>query len=251
MAAFKAMNYKGFAPDRFNAAKTMSMAGNADSAFYYLNVLWNKTEYIETDSLLNEKMLQPLHSDIRWRKLIEETTPRMPELAKKLATIRATDQDNRQKVKAIADRYSGESPEYLTALSQLNTQDSINQAEVFAILDRYGWMGRGDIGNTGCSALFLVVQHAPIEAQEKYLPLMRAAVKEGKARKQNLAYLEDRVLVKRNKKQLYGSQLKPAGRGFFPIIDIEHLNERREYVGLAPFSKEEMAEIKRQSQSWK
>jgi hypothetical protein len=87
--------------------------------------------------------------------------------------------------------------------------------------------------------------------QEKYLPVMKAAVKEGKARKQNHAYLEDRVLVRRNKKQLYGSQLKAGGSVYYPILDVKNLNERRSYVGLAAFDDVEMAEIMRQSQSWK
>lgn len=251
LAAFKSLNYKGFAPDRFNAAKALAMSGNIDSAFQYLTILWKKTEYIETDSLLNEKMLIPLQSDGRWKKLIAETTPRMPELAKKLATIRAADQEYRQKFKDLKSVEGKEATDNQTLATQINTRDSINQAEVFAIIDKYGWLGREDIGNTGCSALYVVILHAPIEAQEKYFPIMKAAVKEGRARRQNLAYLEDRMLVRRGKKQLYGSQFKAGGKGYFPIADIEHLNERRAYVGLVPFSAAEMTEIKRQSLGWK
>jgi hypothetical protein len=229
----------------------MAMSGKSDSAFQYLNILWNKTEYIDKDSLLNEKLLSPLWSDSRWDKLIFQTTPKMPEIAQKLSEIRIKDQESRQKLNAAQAKFGKDSKEYRSHLSKLNAEDSVNQLYVVDLLDKHGWLGRQDIGNSGCTALFNVFLHASIEVQEKYLPVMKAAVKEGKARKQNHAYLEDRVLVRRNKKQLYGSQLKAGGSVYYPILDVKNLNERRSYVGLAAFDDVEMAEIMRQSQSWK
>jgi hypothetical protein len=216
-----------------------------------LNILWKKTEYLEYDSLRNERLLISLHKDLRWLKLLDEAKPKMPELAIRLAEIRESDQNGRNQVKAVLAKYGKESTEYKELWSAINLQDSLNQREIFDIIDKFGWLGRNDVGNAGSSAIYLVIQHSPIEAQEKYLPIMRDAVKAGKARRQNMAYLEDRVLVRRGKKQLYGSQFKGIDGGYFPIIDIEHLNERREFVGLAPFSIEEMKEVRRQSLEWK
>ena len=66
---------------------------------------------------------------------------------------------------------------------------------------------------------------------------MRAAVKKGNARAQELALLEDRVLTNQGKKQIYGSQVKIDSTGkylFFPIADEANVNKRRIKVGLGP-----------------
>ncbi len=60
----------------------------------------------------------------------------------------------------------------------------------------------------GADALFLVIQHANLKTQEEYLPVMRESVNNGQAAPQYLAMLEDKVLVKQGKKQMYGSQIE-------------------------------------------
>jgi hypothetical protein len=56
------------------------------------------------------------------------------------------------------------------------------------------------VTGSGCSretcgncALFFVIRHPDLKAQEKYLPMMRQAVKDGKANGSQLAMLEDTV----------------------------------------------------------
>lgn len=73
-------------------------------------------------------------------------------------------------------------------------------------LDERGWLGPDVIGQTGNSTLFLVIQHADLVTQEKYLPMMREAVTKGNAKGSSLALLEDRVLIRNGKQQRYGSQ---------------------------------------------
>ena len=96
------------------------------------------------------------------------------------------------------------------------------------------------MGEKGNSALFLVVQHAPLSTQEKYLPMMREAVKKGKARGTSLALLEDRVLMRNGKRQLYGSQVvtdpETSEKRFFPIEDVDNVDRRRAEVGLQPLA---------------
>ena len=88
-------------------------------------------------------------------------------------------------------------------------------------------------------AAFLVVQHTDQSTQEYYLPFLKAAVEEGEARPQDLALLEDRVLMRQGKRQRYGSQLQENGNGgwkFYPIEDEVNVDERRKSVGLPPIS---------------
>lgn len=116
-------------------------------------------------------------------------------------------------------------------------QDSVNLLKVTRILDKYGWLGPDVIGWQGGTALFLVIQHADLKVQEKYLPIMREAVKVGKMNSGSLALLEDRVALRQGKKQIYGSQIEKNAKGDWvvsPIEDEINVNERRKSVGLEP-----------------
>ncbi len=84
--------------------------------------------------------------------------------------------------------------------------------------------------------LFLVIQHSPLEIQQKYLPMMRDAVKKNNARSSSLALLEDRIALRTGKRQIYGSQIgRDQETGEFyvsPIEDPENVDKRRAEVGL-------------------
>jgi len=115
--------------------------------------------------------------------------------------------------------------------------DSVNMIKVADILRRYGWPGEEIIGWPGSSAIWAVIQHSTLENQEKYLPLMREAVKNGKARPAQLAMLEDRILVGKGKEQIYGTQAGTDSLGIYklyPIKDERNVNKRRFSAGLGP-----------------
>jgi hypothetical protein len=117
-------------------------------------------------------------------------------------------------------------------------QDSANLVEVVKILDDHGWLGPEEVGGKGNAAIFLVIQHAELPVQEKFLPMMRDAVKQKKARMKDLALLEDRVLMRQNKKQIYGSQVVKVNGSWVahPIEDPAHVDERRAEIGLEPIA---------------
>jgi hypothetical protein len=115
--------------------------------------------------------------------------------------------------------------------------DSINMSKVSYILSSYGWPGEEIVGWNGNSTLWAVIQHSTLENQEKYLPIMRDAVKNGKARPAQLALLEDRILVRNGKEQIYGSQAQTDSLGIYklcPIKDEQNVNKRRFLAGLGP-----------------
>lgn len=115
--------------------------------------------------------------------------------------------------------------------------DSCNLAFVSRFIDQFGWRGADEVGQQGNSVLFLVIQHSPLAVQEKYLPAMQKAVREKKARPDELAMLEDRVSVALHGYQIYGSQLMTNEKGVrsvSPIKDEANVNKRRAAVGLMP-----------------
>ncbi len=90
----------------------------------------------------------------------------------------------------------------------------------------------------------MVIQHADLATQEKYLPLLQASVEKGESKPSDLALLEDRILMRNNKPQKYGSQVitnNKTGKRFYEIENPEYVNQRRKSVGLIPI--EEYAKL--------
>lgn len=119
-------------------------------------------------------------------------------------------------------------------------KDSINLLKVNEILKQYGWLGPQDVGMNGSQGIFLVIQHADLVTQKRYLPLIIQAEKDGKTLSSNLAILEDRIAMREGKKQIYGSQGfkdKVTGKSYiYPVMDVDNLDQRRKAMGLPPMS---------------
>ncbi|MBX7108515.1 MAG: hypothetical protein K1X61_07710 [Chitinophagales bacterium] len=142
-----------------------------------------------------------------------------------------------KQLKAIFDRDQktrarGDSSQFMGYI------DSTNQIVVEALINKYGWLDRSIFGAASNYVCYIVIQHAPIEKQKKYLPMLMQSVADDESRSVDLAYLQDRVLMRENKKQIYGSQLVPdketGGWKFYPIEDEKNVNIRRAKIGLEP-----------------
>lgn len=164
---------------------------------------------------------------------------RFADIRAQLLAIRDEDQKYREQIEAVLKKTPLSSPEAQAVLQKMAAADAANLPKVEAILAEHGWLGPDEIGPQANGALFLVIQHADLPVQQKYLPLMRAAVKAGKAHGAALALLEDRVALAEGRPQTYGSQLRSEGDGplFVQAIDDpDHVDERRAAVGLPPMA---------------
>lgn len=124
--------------------------------------------------------------------------------------------------------------DYLNHWKEQDSLDIENTKIVTKIIDSMGWLGTEVIGDTANDALFLVIQHSTQATMEKYLPIMRKAAAENKAKKQNLALLIDRVEILNNRKQIFGSQVnqKDGKIVLYNMVEPEKVNERRKEMGL-------------------
>ncbi len=245
--AFAANGYKAYQTDRYNAACSWALSGDVDSAFYQLFYIVDKVKYSNLRHLTADEDLKSLYSDARWQKLVaavkankdaEEANLDKP-LVAELEKIHEDDQKYRQQIDAIEKKYGRQSAEMQAHWQLIHEKDSINLIKVTKILDERGWLGADVIGNQGNSTLFLVIQHSDLKTQEKYLPMMREAVKKGKAEGSSLALLEDRILLRNSKKQIYGSQIgrKESGEYYVQALDDpDNVDKRRASVGLPPLS---------------
>jgi hypothetical protein len=249
--AFQSLGWKGLPVHRYNAACAWALAGFADSAFFQLHNIATKANYTNYVQIMGDPALASLHRDKRWNPLLgiikqnkekadaAEAKLNKPLIAQ-LDTIFKDDQKYRIQMDTIITKYGWESPQMQAHIELMKRIDSINLVKVKNIIDRYGWLGSDVVGGTGNLTLFLVIQHADLTTQEKYLPVMREAVKKGNARAENLALLEDRVALRRGKRQTYGSQVdldKETNLYYvLPLNDPDNVDVRRASVGLGPLA---------------
>jgi hypothetical protein len=116
--------------------------------------------------------------------------------------------------------------------------DREHQRRLAGILERWGWPTIALVGAEASQAAWLLAQHAPdLGFMERCLELMRD-LPEGAIHPANLAYLQDRVLMRRGEPQVYGTQFVGSGGDLHvhPIADSDQLDERRAAVGLGPFA---------------
>lgn len=166
-------------------------------------------------------------------------------LASQLLNLNVKDQTLRFILPDVTKRFGAGSAEEKYFWSLIHQQDSLNEKEIVNLIEKYGWLGIDRVGEEANQSLWLVIQHAPLEIQEKYLPLLKKSVSEGNSQGWHLAYLEDRILMRNEKNQIYGTQslYDKEAKVFkiYPIEDVEHVNERREKLGMETV--EEYAEM--------
>lgn len=245
--AFASNKDLGRIDHRYDAARCWALAGEPDSAFHNLERI-AKSGYTKYYIITQDSSLKSLHGNKRWETIVtiikankEKSEPNLNEpLAAQLATIHYEDQTYRTQIDEIEKQYGFQSKEMELQWQLIAKKDSSNVRKVKAILDKYGWLGKDVVGAPGNATLFLVIQHADQATQEKYLPMMREAVKNGKAPASSLALLEDRVALKQGKKQIYGSQIaqNPKTGVYYirPLEDPKNVDKRRAEVQLPPLS---------------
>lgn len=233
--------------DLYNTACAHALAHESDAAFQHLFYLAiGSYRYEDVKQLTTDRDLTSLHADPRWTALVNQVRSNQEDdekfynkqLVTELDSIYTKDQRLRQTARDVEQQYGRKSTAYKNLWHSIHLADSMNLIQVRNILDHHGWLGLDSIGNRGNSTLFLVIQHVDLATQEAYLPMMREAVQKGHARSQSLALLEDRVAIRTGKRQIYGSQIgqDPLTGEYYvlPLIDPEHVNDRRAEVGLNP-----------------
>lgn len=243
-SAFKVFGGKGLSNDRYHAARAWAKANYPDSAFLQLNKIALKGNYSDVRSLNLDQDLISLHSDSRWGVLVAAVQINKDKsevnlnrtLVRILDSIHYEDQNSRLQIQDLENKYGRNSKELDDLWRTINDKDASNLKIVTTILDAHGWLGVDSIGIQGNMTLFLVIQHSNLTTQEKYLPMMREAVKKGNAVGSSLALLEDRVALGLGKKQIYGSQIgrDPTTGNWYvlPLEDPDNVNSRRKQVGL-------------------
>lgn len=121
--------------------------------------------------------------------------------------------------------------------------DSVRTVRLRALIEEYGWPDSARVGKEAAGAAFLILQHSPVdEFQEEMLPVLEELAGRGEVPSSDAAMLVDRVLMRQDLPQRYGTQFKMIeGRlVLHPVEDEGQLEERRREMGL-PTMEEYMA----------
>lgn len=172
--------------------------------------------------------------------LVEETPPLLDEIRLELEKRMETDQALRLELPKLAEKHGHDSEEVQSLWKKQAAIDKENMARLEEIVAAHGWPGKSKVGEKGALAAFLILQHAEHEYQKKYLPMVREAVAQGELEASYVALLEDRVLMRDGKPQIYGSQLiqnRETGKlELYAIENEAEVDQRRAEVGLPPLA---------------
>lgn len=233
--------------DLYNAACSAALLGDQKKAFKWLNLAlengWSNVQHLKSDSDLNS-----LHQNEKWNKLVNDMQKVVDlreanydkPLQAKLIAIFDEDQTIRREYIAAQTQYGRESKQVDSLGDIMMFKDSINLILITQILDTHGWVSPDKVGGQANQTLFLVIQHADLATQQKYLPMMREAVKNKNAGSNSLALLEDRVALGEGKRQLYGSQIgydEATQKSYvLPLEDPDNVDKHRAEMGLGPIA---------------
>ena len=233
--------------DCYNAACAAALLGEKKLAMRWLNLSfdngWTNINHLSTDTDLTI-----LHGSRKWNKLLADMQKVVDKreanydkpLQAKLLAIHDDDQIIRNQFIAAQKKYGYQSKQADSLSKIMQYRDSVDLVKIVEILDKYGWVGADKVGGTANQTLFLVIQHSDLKTQQKYLPMMREAVKNKNASGSSLALLEDRVGLGEGKRQVYGSQIgrnNDTQKHFvLPLDDPDNVDKRRAEVGLGPLA---------------
>ena len=157
-----------------------------------------------------------------------------------LCELHERDQQIRHKLMSVQQAYIAEQrTELIDSIVMLVAEqdrvDSLNRVAVDSLLQN-GWPeGLSEQSN---QTIWLIIDHADVEYQERYLPLIEQQAVRGTISPSDYATLLDRVNVRRQRPQRYGTQTGYKQRDdevftfVYPIEDIDALDSLRLSVGL-------------------
>ena len=115
--------------------------------------------------------------------------------------------------------------------------DKINTKIITKIIDSLGYPGRNTVGLDLEDVAFLVIQHSDLETQQKYLQVIKDASEDYQLLFYAFPLLYDRICMKKNLPQLFGTQTiydhRKEKQTLYKIDDPIKVNERRKQYGLS------------------
>ena len=163
-----------------------------------------------------------------------ETTDRL------LAEVWSKDQNIRQQMTVLTKAVTAEGrmelvDSLMSVCEEVERIDAENMMVVDSILQR--GLPKG-LSPESYKTIWIVIDHAPLDKQEAYLPLIEQMSINGLIDNDEYAILFDRIAMKNNRPQRYGSQSVQFGKAdnmqlyIWPVEDADRLDSLRVSVGM-------------------
>lgn len=233
----------------YNLACAYSRTSQEDSSLKYLELYVQQNRDSSNMALTDPDFIN-LRSIARWEALENRIISnycaknkiriRKPDYAKALWYMLATDQAYYQELK-IAEQKTGRTSAVIFAIWDLKRKlNDDNQRQLEALINEKGWPKISEVGERAAGAAFLVIQHANLAKQEKYLPVLERMCQVKEARWADYALMYDRIQTSRDQPQRYGSQVRYNSKDqkyeLFPLEDASKVDEWRREAGLQPLA---------------
>ncbi len=228
----------------YNLACNLSLMRNADSAFHYLKIAMDGDTSVRA---LTDPDFLFISKFPKWEEIARNQIQKVEikygkyenlELSKELWRMSMKDQAYYYHIDIAGKKMDRNSPVTWALWDLKQELNSKNLQDLEEIIAEHGWPKSSIVKGSAAQAAFLIVQHADLETQKKYLPMMQKAAENGDASWSSLALLIDRVRMREGQAQLYGSQvIRNTETGAFEPFEIEdpaNVNVRRKEVGLGP-----------------
>lgn len=217
---------------RIFTALLLLTAGVASAQLPFQTLADSCFRYLSTGDSLQFNRLYP-HLTAAYEK---SNDPENYAMQQELLTMRDSDQGIRLLLLEARNRFGSDSPTAMVLHARMKQIDNENAVKVRQIIDKYGWRGKDDIGEDANETLFLCIQHLDdLTVQEKYLPMLKQAVREGCAEGWHYAFLVDRIRMNQGAKQVYGTQTITRNGTLDYVVPLENpdkVDSLRHSVGL-------------------
>lgn len=122
--------------------------------------------------------------------------------------------------------------------AEVDRHDLVRISKIDSLLIIFGFPGKSLVGVKYANYAWTIIHHNLSLNTEKYMTILEKAMIKGELSKSNYAYSVDQYLLSKGRKQIFGTQYNLIQNDivFFPIGDIQHLDDRRRNFDLSPFN---------------
>jgi hypothetical protein len=218
-------------------------ANETDKAFdilFELSEKYNKYSYAMVyEELIEDENFETLHKYKQWEELTEKVKPihlKMIPFWLKLHDFYNERNSLLIVLYSSIEENGQESNEAITLINEYNELYASIYKETTDCIDANGIPGLDPVSWESQTTFFLLFNNVDLEDLSKYLPIIREAYVNDDIYKNELAFLEDQLVMLQGNKQIYGTHIyqDETGEKFvYPIEDPEKVDERRKEYGLS------------------
>ncbi len=225
----------------YNICCVYALEGRTDSAFLCIE---KYLAFKDRMDIFYDPDFFNLITDKRWAQLFDRLSKTYftdhPGYNKKkvyqLSIMQIRDQAWYKAVKVAEKKYGKTSVEAKNIWKKKDYLNQLNIDLLYQMSPNGEFPDSKEIGYDKFETLFLIIQHADLKTQEKFLPEIKKLSERNELSKESFALLSDRVLVREGKMQLFGTQVKTDSTGksiVCPILNEMNVNTRRKEYGMS------------------